>query len=243
MDALQTLRELVQTSANIVFFGGAGVSTESDIPDFRGAGGLYADAAADQTPPEILLTRSYFEAHPQEFFAFYFDKMVFAKARPNKAHLALAKLERQGKLKTVITQNIDGLHQLAGSQKVLELHGSIRRNYCLNCGARYDLAFMLGERPGVPHCLDCGGIVRPDVVLYEEALDSKLLGAACSYLQAADLLIVGGTSLAVYPAAGLLRYYGGRNLALINKTPTDYDAWADLMIRGSVGEALDFASR
>jgi NAD-dependent deacetylase len=167
MDSLQELRHMVQNSANIVFFGG--VSKESDIPDFRGAGGLYQQPGQAAVPPEVLLSHSYFEEHPREFFAFYFAKMIFAAARPNKAHLALAELERQGKLKAVLTQNIDGLHQQAGSRRVLELHGSVRRNYCLNCGARYGLDFMLSERQGVPHCLDCGGIVRPDLVLYEEA--------------------------------------------------------------------------
>ncbi len=238
---LEALREIVAASGNIVFFGGAGVSTESRIPDFRSENGLYNAVNKYGWPPETMLSHSFFLSHTAEFFRYYLGEMLFPEAWPNAAHLALAKLERQGRLKAVITQNIDGLHQAAGSQNVLELHGSVHRNYCLNCGLRYGLNFMLEHQNSVPHCLDCGGIVRPDVVLYEEGLDQKVMQEAETALAQADTLIVGGTSLAVYPAAGLLRYFRGRQLALINKSETDFDSQATLLIRDSIGKALDYA--
>lgn len=242
MNALDELRQIVRDSGNIVFFGGAGVSTESNIPDFRSEKGLYHTLNHYGYPPEIILSHAFFENHPQEFFAYYKKEMIYANARPNKAHLALAKLESQGRLKAVITQNIDGLHQWAGSKKVLELHGSVRRNYCLNCGAKYGLDFILEQGKDIPHCLDCGSIVRPDVVLYGEGLSPAIVAASQKYIQKTAVLIVGGTSLVVYPAAGLLRYFQGNKLVLINNSSTDYDSKADLVIRGSIGEALDYVA-
>jgi len=242
MNELDELQKIVRASQNFVFFGGAGVSTESRIPDFRGEKGLCQVLNHYDYPPEIILSHAFFEDHPQEFFAFYMKELIHADARPNKAHLALAKLEAQGKLKAVITQNIDGLHQMAGSQNVLELHGSVQRNYCLNCGAKYGLDFILQQGQICPHCLDCGGIVRPDVVLYGEGLFPTAFAAARKYIEKAEVLIVGGTSLVVYPAAGLLRYFWGNKLVLINKSATDYDAKADLVIHGSIGEALTYAA-
>ena len=241
MNELEQLRQIIQGSDNIVFFGGAGVSTESNIPDFRSDDGLYHSLNNYGYPPGVMLSHSFFENHPQEFFNYYLNEMIFTQARPNPAHLALAKLEQQGKLKAVITQNIDGLHQMAGSTNVLELHGSVHRNYCLNCGAKSPLEFMLEHRDSVPHCRDCGCIVRPDVVLYEEGLDEHVLNTALRYIKKAEILIVGGTSLVVYPAAGLLQYFKGRQLILINKTATDYDHRANLVIRRSIGEALEYA--
>lgn len=241
MNQLEQLRQIIQSSDNIVFFGGAGVSTESNIPDFRSEDGLYHSLNNYGYPPEVMLSHTFFENHPQEFFNYYLNEMIFPQARPNPAHLALAKLEQQGKLKAVITQNIDGLHQMAGSTNVLELHGSVHRNYCLNCGAKYPLEFMLEHLDSVPHCRDCGCIVRPDVVLYEEGLDEHVLNTALRYIKKAEVLIVGGTSLVVYPAAGLLQYFKGRQLVLINKTATDYDHRANLVIHRSIGESLAYA--
>ena len=238
MEEVRELRKIIEGSDNIVFFGGAGVSTESNIPDFRSESGLYNAVQKYGYPPETIISHSFFEEKPAEFYNYYFHELIYADARPNKAHLALARLEDQGKLKAVITQNIDGLHQAAGSKNVLELHGSVLRNYCLNCGLKYDLDFMLDNAPAVPHCLDCGGIVRPDVVLYEEGLDEETLTRAVKYISRADVLIIGGTSLVVYPAAGLIRYFRGRKLVLINKSATDYDARADLLIHASIGETL-----
>lgn len=235
------LRGIIHGSDNIVFFGGAGVSTESDIPDFRSAQGLYHAQHKYGYAPETMLSHSFFLSRPEEFFAYHLNEMIFEQAQPNAAHHALAKLERAGKLKAVITQNIDGLHQMAGSRRVLELHGSVQRNYCMNCGARYGLDFMLEHRHEIPHCLDCGGIVRPDVVLYEEGLDPATLRAAQKAVEQADVLIVGGTSLSVYPAAGLLHHFRGQRLVLINKSSTDFDSRADLLIRGSIGQALSYA--
>lgn len=232
------LREIIAASDNIVFFGGAGVSTESNIPDFRSEQGLYQARHKYGYAPETMLSHSFFLSHPAEFFAYHLNEMIFPGAEPNAAHYALARLEQRGKLKAVITQNIDGLHQLAGNKRVLELHGSILRNYCLNCGARYGVEFMLEHRQEIPHCLDCGGVVRPDVVLYEESLDPATLSAAQKAMEQADVLIVGGTSLVVYPAAGLLHFFRGRRLVLINKSATDFDSRADLLIRGSIGQAL-----
>ena len=241
MNELEQLRQIIGESTNIVFFGGAGVSTESNIPDFRSESGLFNAQSKYGFRPETMLSHSFFINHPQQFFEYHLNEMIFPDAQPNSAHIALAKLEQQRKLRAVITQNIDGLHQLAGSRKVLELHGSVLRNYCLNCGAKYGIDFMLKHRQDIPHCLDCGGIVRPDVVLYEEGLDSRVVDAAERYISNADVLIVGGTSLVVYPAAGLINYFRGRKLVLINKSVTDYDRKADLIVRDSIGAALKYA--
>ncbi len=230
----QRLEELIGKSSSIVFFGGAGVSTESGIPDFRSVDGLYNQEW--KYPPEQIISHSFFERDPEEFYRFYRAKLLPGDAKPNAAHLRLAKLEAQGKLRAVITQNIDGLHQAAGSKNVLELHGSTLRNYCTRCGKFYPAAFI-AQSQGVPRC-GCGGIVKPDVVLYEEPLDQQVMQRAVRALQQADLLIVGGTSLAVYPAAGLLRYYGGRELVVINKTPTPADSMATLLIQAPIGQVL-----
>ena len=220
------LRQWIRESGNIVFFGGAGVSTESSIPDFRGVDGLYRQKYKYR--PETILSRSFYETHTEEFFEFYRDKMLFPEARPNAAHLALARLEEQGKCKAVITQNIDGLHQAAGSKKVLELHGSVLRNVCRRCGRFYGLGTIL-ESKGIPRC-ECGGVIKPDVVLYEEGLNQETLSEAVRCIHEADMLIVGGTSLTVYPAAGLIDYYRGRRLVLINKSATGMDGRADLLL-------------
>ncbi len=234
----ENLKKIIESSSNIVFFGGAGVSTESNIPDFRSEKGLYKTKNNFSYPPEIMLSHSFFVKHPEDFFEFYKAKMIYKDAKPNAAHYALAKLEEQGKLKAVITQNIDGLHQMAGSGNVLELHGSVHRNYCLKCRKKYDLNYILKTETFIPRCEDCGGIVRPDVVLYEEGLDSAVIDKAVSYIRKAEVLIVGGTSLVVYPAAGLVDYFGGKHLVLINKSPTSYDSRADLVITDSVGKVL-----
>ena len=234
MEALEQLKSWLETSENIVFFGGAGVSTESGIPDFRSEDGLYRQQY--QYPPETIISHSFYRQNPEEFYRFYKNKMIVQDAKPNPAHLALAKLEEQGKLKAVITQNIDGLHQAAGSREVLELHGSIHRNYCTRCGQFYGLEAVT-EAAGVPRC-SCGGIIKPDVVLYEEGLDQEILKKAITYISRADVLIVGGTSLTVYPAAGLIDYYRGHKLVLINKTVTPMDSRADLVINGKLGEVL-----
>ncbi len=228
------LKKLVDASENIVFFGGAGVSTESGIPDFRSPDGLYRQKY--RYPPETMLSRSFFDRHPAEFYDFYRDKMLCLHAQPNKAHLMLTRLEQQGKLKAVITQNIDGLHQMADSKQVLELHGSVHRNYCMACGRQYDVSAIVNSE-GVPHCT-CGGVIKPDVVLYEEGLDQETLLRSAEYIRRADMLIVGGTSLAVYPAAGLVEYYEGDKLVLINKSPTPLDRRANLILRGAIGEEL-----
>ena len=228
------LEKLIEQSRSIVFFGGAGVSTESGVPDFRSVDGLY-----NQTydyPPEVILSHDFFVQHTEEFFRFYRDKLIVRGAKPNPAHLRLAALEKEGKLKAVITQNIDGLHQAAGSRNVLELHGSIHRNFCTRCGKSYNLD-QIAQGTGVPRC-SCGAVIKPDVVLYGEGLDQMVLSRAVRSLQQADLLIVGGTSLSVYPAAGLLDYYGGRELVLINKTETPADKRATLVIRRPIGEVL-----
>ncbi len=231
----QKLEQLIAQSRRIVFFGGAGVSTESGIPDFRSVDGLYHQQYA--YPPETILSHSFFVRKPEEFYRFYREKLLVEGAQPNPAHRRLARLEAEGKLTAVITQNIDGLHQAAGSKKVLELHGSTLRNYCTACGKFYPAGAIAGSK-GVPRC-SCGGVIKPDVVLYEEGLDSDTLDAAVKALGAADLLIVGGTSLAVYPAAGLLQYYGGRELVVINKTATPADSRATLVIHAPIGETLD----
>lgn len=233
MQQNETLKRMIGESRQIVFFGGAGVSTESGIPDFRSADGLYKQKW--RYPPETIVSHTFFMEHPEEFFAFYREKMLAPDARPNAAHKALAHLEAEGKLTAVVTQNIDGLHQAAGSKNVLELHGSVHRNHCMRCGKFYDLRAIL-DAPGVPVC-SCGGAIKPDVVLYEEQLDETVLMRAVEALSEADLLIVGGTSLAVYPAAGLVRYCKGR-LAVINMSPTPLDAGADLLIQAPIGETL-----
>lgn len=230
MDSTERLRAMLAESKNVVFFGGAGVSTESGIPDFRSVDGLYSQKY--DLPPETIISHSYFEAHPSEFFRFYKDKMLFPDALPNACHIKLAELEAQGKLKAVVTQNIDGLHQLAGSRNVLELHGSVHRNYCLSCGRRYPLSYILASE-GIPTC-ECGGMVRPDVVLYEEMLDSDILERSLEAIRSADMLIIGGTSLVVYPAASLIDYYRGNRLILINKSATQVDSRADLVIADSI---------
>lgn len=229
---LEKLKEIVDGSNNIVFFGGAGVSTESGIPDFRSTDGLYHQQY--EYPPETILSHTFFRRKPEEFFRFYRSKMLALDAVPNAAHYRLAQWERQGKLKAVITQNIDRLHQAAGSKKVLELHGSVHRNYCEKCRRFYDARFML-ESEGVPYC-ECGGIIKPDVVLYEESLDMGTMQEAVADIGRADVLIIGGTSLAVYPAAGLIDYYRGNKLVLVNKSPTPRDSSADLVVAGNIGE-------
>ena len=234
-ETYKQLQKWINESDNIVFFGGAGVSTESGIPDFRSVDGLYNQQYA--YPPETILSHSFFEKNPEEFYRFYHNKMLFPNAKPNAAHLKLAELERVGKLKAVVTQNIDGLHQAAGSVNVYELHGSVHRNYCMKCRQFYDLDFMT-KSEGVPRCPVCGGMIKPDVVLYEESLDQETIEAAVLAISRADMLIIGGTSLAVYPAAGLVRYYRGDKLTLINKSPTPYDKEANLVIAGPIGEIL-----
>lgn len=235
MDEILRLKEIVETSDNIVFFGGAGVSTESGIPDFRSQDGLYS--LKYKYPPEQIVSHSFYKKRPTEFFEFYKDKMLAPDAEPNKAHLKLAELEKRGKLKAVITQNIDGLHQMAGSEKVLELHGSVLRNYCESCGKFFDLQYIIDSEE-TPLCDKCGGSVKPDVVLYEESLDMNIMSEAISFISRADVLIIGGTSLVVYPAAGLIDYYRGSKLVVINKSPTPRDEQADLLIAGSIGEVF-----
>lgn len=233
-EQIAKLRDWVQDSDNIVFFGGAGVSTESGIADFRSVDGLYNQKY--DYPPETILSHTFFMAQTEEFYRFYRDKMLCLDAKPNAAHLKLAEWEQQGKLRAVITQNIDGLHQKAGSQEVLELHGSVHRNYCMRCRKPYPVE-AIAQSTGIPHCT-CGGIIKPDVVLYEESLDEYTLDKSLAYIQNADILIIGGTSLAVYPAASLIHYYCGHKLVLINKTATPADAKADLVIHGAIGEIL-----
>ena len=233
-DEIAKLKDLYAASHRIVFFGGAGVSTESGIPDFRSTGGLFHTKYAH--PPEVMLSHRFFMRHPNEFFRFYKDKMVHVDAQPNAAHTALAEMEKQGKLTAVITQNVDGLHQKAGSRNVIELHGSIHRNFCMRCRKPYGLDFVL-QAEDVPRC-ECGGIVKPDVVLYEEGLDDEAIHSAMQHIMNADMLIVGGTSLRVYPAAGLVEDYVGDKLVVINKGETHIDDSADLVICESIGETL-----
>ena len=235
MNEIETLHQWMQESERGGFFGGAGVSTESGIPDFRSTDGLYNQQY--DYPPEQILSHTFFMRWPEEFFRFYRDKMLAPSAKPNKAHRALAKLEEQGKLTAVITQNIDGLHQMAGSKKVLELHGSVHRNYCMRCHKFHSMEEILHSE-GVPRC-SCGGIIKPDVVLYEEGLDQQILQESVDQIRRADMLIIGGTSLTVYPAAGLLDYYTGNRLVLINKTATARDGLANLVINESIGKALE----
>lgn len=233
---MKTLQEIIDCSNRIVFFGGAGVSTESGIPDFRSENGVFNSMQKYGETPEKLVSHSYFINHTEEFYQYYKENLIFNDAKPNKAHIALAKLEEIGKLKAVITQNIDGLHQKAGSKNVLELHGNADRNYCQICNKKYDANYIF-ESDNIPRC-ECGGIIKPDVVLYEEPLNTWLLNFATSYIESADTLIVGGTSLVVYPAAGLITHFKGENLVLINKSPTDYDSFADLVINEPIGETL-----
>ena len=234
-EQIKRLQEWIDGSESIVFFGGAGVSTESGIPDFRSVDGLYHQKY--DYPPEEILSRTFFDRRPEEFYRFYRDKMLCLDARPNTAHQKLAQLEQVGKLRSVVTQNIDGLHQMAGSKRVWELHGSVHRNFCMRCKKPYPVEFIRDSQ-GVPTC-SCGGTVKPDVVLYEESLDSRVLEGALADIQQADLLIIGGTSLAVYPAASLVNYYRGDRLVLINKSPTPYDRRADLAIAGPIGRILE----
>lgn len=241
-DEQATLKKWIDESSYIVFFGGAGVSTESNIPDFRSTDGLYNQKY--KYPPETILSHSFFMKNTKEFYDFYRDKMIYRDAKPNKAHYALAKLEEQGKLKAVITQNIDGLHQAAGSKAVYELHGTIMQNYCMRCGREYPLDAITGSS-GIPRCNVkdvtggvCNGIIKPKVVLYEEGLDDNIVSGAINHIRHADLLIIGGTSLTVYPAAGLIRYFAGKHIVLINKSATSSDGMADLIIRDPIGETL-----
>ena len=231
---IRKLKELLDGSDNIVFFGGAGVSTESGIPDFRSVDGLYHQTF--KYPPETILSHTFYETHTEEFYQFYRAKMLAPDARPNAAHYKLAQWEREGKLKAVITQNIDGLHQKAGSREVLELHGSVLRNYCTRCGKFHDLDFIL-HTTGVPRC-ECGGVVKPDVVLYEESLDEDVMARAIHYIRQADVLLIGGTSLVVYPAAGLVQYYRGSKLAVVNKGATGAALHAAVTVDGPIGQTL-----
>lgn len=232
---IERLRAMIEESNYIVFFGGAGVSTESGIPDFRSTDGLYHQRY--KYPPETIVSHSFYMNKTEEFYEFYKDKMLFLDAQPNNAHKTLARLEEQGKLKAVVTQNIDGLHQAAGSREVLELHGSVHRNYCTKCGKFFDLKYIV-QSEGVPHCDACGGIVKPDVVLYEEGLDGDIMRRTVQHISKADMLIIGGTSLAVYPAAGFIDYFKGRHLVIINMTPSPRDSYAQLVIADKIGEVL-----
>lgn len=234
MESIEQLQKWIDESERIVFFGGAGVSTESGIPDFRSVDGLYHQTYSE--PPETILSHTYYMRKTKEFYRFYKDKMLCLNAQPNAAHVKLAELEQAGKLTAVVTQNIDGLHQAAGSKKVLELHGSVHRNYCQSCGKEYDARYIL-ESEGIPKC-SCGGDLKPDVVLYEEGLDDRIMRESIRCISEADMLIIGGTSLVVYPAAGLVNYYRGNKLVLINKSVTALDSRADLVINGSIGQVL-----
>lgn len=234
-ELIEKLRQWVAESDNMVFFGGAGVSTESGIPDFRSVDGLYHQKF--QYPPETILSHSFYVRHKAEFYDFYRAKMLAPWAQPNAAHRKLAQWEQEGKLKAVITQNIDGLHQKAGSQNVLELHGSVHRNFCMHCNKFFDAEYMKNST-GIPKCDACGGIIKPDVVLYEEGLDNDVIEQSLYYISHADMLIIGGTSLVVYPAAGLVRYYRGHKLVLINKSSTDMDSAADLVLHDPIGEVF-----
>lgn len=235
-EKLEQLKQWIMQSERIVFFGGAGVSTESGIPDFRSVDGLYNQKY--KYPPETILSRTFYCNHLSDFYEFYRDKLLCLDAKPNAAHYALAKLEEKGKLTAVVTQNIDGLHYAAGSKTVYELHGSIHRNYCLRCGAEYDAAYVKGITDGPPPCAKCGGLVKPDVVLYEEGLNQNTVNGAIKAISEADMLIIGGTSLSVYPASGLIDYFKGDKLVLINKTPTPKDEIAGLLIQDSIGKTL-----
>lgn len=243
----EKLKEIIDESREVAFFGGAGVSTESGMPDFRSENGLYQAIQEYGRSPEEMLSYTFFRDHMDTFYSYYKNNIIHREVKPNRAHLALAKLEAQGKLSAVITQNIDGLHQMAGSKNVLELHGSVMRNYCMKCNTFYDLDYIMddencmdssGRKTGIPHCKKCGGIVKPDVVLYEEALDQGIIESSVDAISRADTLIVGGTSLVVYPAAGLINYFRGKVLVLINKSKTQYDGKATLVINDSIGKVL-----
>lgn len=236
--AYEELKKIIDESNNIVFLGGAGVSTESNIPDFRSEDGLYNAVNKYGYPPEKLISHSFFKNNTELFYDYYKNNLIYKDALPNKAHKALALLEQRGKLKAIITQNIDNLHQIAGNKNVLELHGSVYRNYCQNCGEFYDLNYIINCKDKVPKCEKCGGVIKPDVVLYEECLNEETLSLSCKFISEADVLIVGGTSLVVYPAAGLINYYKGKKLILINKSETSYDKIADLIINDSIGKVL-----
>ncbi|SFN96471.1 NAD-dependent deacetylase [Eubacterium pyruvativorans] len=236
----ERLKRIIDESSNIVFFGGAGVSTESGVPDFRSESGLYHAKQKYGHSPETMLSHTFYVNHPEAFYQYYKENLIHPEARPNAAHRALAKLEEMGKLRAVITQNIDGLHQKAGSKAVYEVHGSVLRNYCESCHKFYDVNYIMDEshcKDGVPYCT-CGGRIKPDVVLYEEALDQRVLGAAVDAIERADCMIVGGTSLVVYPAAGLINYFHGKHLVLINKSATPYDSKADLVINDAIGKVM-----
>lgn len=233
------LKEIIDESQRIVFFGGAGVSTESNIPDFRSEAGLYNAVHQYGQPPETMLSHTFFMRDMETFFDYYKNNLVYLDAKPNKAHETLAKLEAEGKLLAVVTQNIDGLHQKAGSKKVYELHGSVSRNYCMKCGTFHDVEYVVNSE-GIPRCKKCGGVVKPDVVLYEESLDSDCIEGAVNAISQADTLIIGGTSLAVYPAAGFINYFRGKHLVVINKTPTMQDKNADLVINDSIGKVMEY---
>ena len=238
---IEQLKKIIQESTNIVFFGGAGVSTESGVPDFRSENGLYNAVKQYGYPPEELLSFSFFKSHTEIFFDYYKNNLIYKDAQPNKAHLALARLEAAGKVKAVVTQNIDGLHQIAGSINVLELHGSVLHNHCMDCGVGYGLDYIMDTANctgSIPKCQACGGIVRPNVVLYEEPLNEAVINGATLAISRADTLIVGGTSLVVYPAAGLINYFKGKNLVLINKSSTQYDHRANLVINEAIGQVL-----
>ena len=241
MTKMQELKEIIKNSDNIVFFGGAGVSTASGVPDFRSATGLYNRRSNTAYSPEYMLSHEFLEEHPEEFSRYYKENLIYPDARPNKAHLALAKLERLGKLKAIVTQNIDSLHQMAGNTRVLELHGNLRDYYCVRCGKKYTLDEVLREK-GASHC-DCGGFIRPDVVLYGEGLDQTVIMRAIEAIRAADVFIVAGTSLVVYPAAGLVNYYHGDKLIMINKEATSGDARADYVLHEDISEVMDELTR
>ncbi len=231
------LIDILKESNNIVFFGGAGVSTASNIPDFRSSNGLFSQRLKKSFSPEQLVSHTFFVQYPEDFYEFYKSKLIYPEAKPNKCHIALAKLEAMGKLKAIVTQNIDGLHQAAGSKTVFELHGSVHRNYCTKCHAFYDSEYVLNAK-GIPYCAKCGGVVKPDVVLYEEGLDEQVINGAIRAIAGADTLIIGGTSLVVYPAAGLINYFRGKNLVLINKSKTSADEKADLVINDYIDQVL-----
>lgn len=235
-EMIAKLQQAVNESNYIVFFGGAGVSTESGIPDFRSQDGLYAQKY--KYPPETIVSHTFFMRRTDEFYDFYRDKMIFQDAQPNAAHKKLAEMEEKGKLKAIVTQNIDGLHQKAGSKEVLELHGSTLRNYCMRCGKRYDGLDIITKTTGIPKCEDCGEIIRPDVVLYEEGLDNSVMRRSIEHISKADMLIIGGTSLVVYPAAGFIDYFRGKHLCVINMSSTSRDSAADIVIKGKIGEVL-----
>jgi len=238
LNIMTEFQSIISSNDNIVFFGGAGVSTESGIPDFRSVDGLYNEKY--KYPPETIISHSFFMRQTEEFYDFYLNKMIFLNAKPNMAHIKLAQMESAGKLKAVITQNIDGLHQAAGSKNVLELHGSVHRNYCMKCGKFYNVDYIINyieNNGGIPECT-CSGIIKPDAVLYEEGLDGEIIEKAISYIRNADVLIIGGTSLVVYPAAGLINYFNGNKLVLINKSFTSMDSRADLVINDSIGKVF-----